>query len=265
MNIIVLLKQVVDVQLSLRVTDGALVEDGLRYVISGWDEIAIEAALQLIEEVGSGEVTLVSIGPERVKEALRKGMAMGAQKAIHINDAAFEGSDSHAFAHAFAEFLKGLDYDLILAGKQAQDTDAGLTASMLAELADLPQVTNVVKIAGAQAGKLTLHRGGDAGTEVIEMILPGVVTVNDSLTQPRFVTFRGIMKARNKPLDVLNLAGAGISADKVGVDASHTKVLRLHVPEARQTREKFAGDEAETTKQVLDLLVNESKIFGKNT
>ena len=105
MNIIVLLKQVVDVQLSLRVTDGALVEDGLRYVISGWDEIAIEAALQLIEEVGSGEVTLVSIGPERVNEALRKGMAMGAHKAIHINDEDFEGSDFYALAQAFAEFL----------------------------------------------------------------------------------------------------------------------------------------------------------------
>lgn len=265
MNIIVLLKQVVDVQLSLRVTDGALVEDGLRYVISGWDEIAIEAALLLIEEVGSGEVTLVSIGPERVNEALRKGMAMGAHKAIHINDEAFEGSDSYALAQAFAEFLKGVDYDLILAGKQAQDTDAGLTASMLAELADLPQATNVIKIAGVQAGKLTLHRGGDMGTEVIEMTLPGVVTVNDSLTVPRFVTFRGIMQARKKPLDVLDLAGAGISADKVGVDASHTKVLRLHVPEARQVRKKFVGDEAETTKQVLDLLVNEAEIFRKNT
>ena len=131
MNIIVLLKQVVDVQLSLRVTDGALVEDGLRYVISGWDEIAIEAALQLIEEVGSGEVTLVSIGPERVNEALLKGMEMGAHKAIHINDEDFEGSDSYVLAQAFAEFLKGVDYNLILAGKQAQDTDAGLTASIL--------------------------------------------------------------------------------------------------------------------------------------
>jgi electron transfer flavoprotein beta subunit len=136
---------------------------------------------------------------------------------------------------------------------------------MLAELADLPQSTNVIKIAGVQAGKLTLHRGGDTGTEVIEMTLPGVVTVNDSLTVPRFVTFRGIMQARKKPLDVLDLAGAGISADKVGVDASHTKVLRLHVPEARQVKKNFVGDEAETTKQVLDLLVNEAEIFRKNT
>ena len=264
MNIIVLLKQVVDVDLNLRVKDGALDTEGLNYVISNWDQVAVEAALQLIDTVGSGEITLVSMGPERVADALRKGMAMGAHKAIHIKDATFEGSDSFATAQALAAFLGGRDYDLILAGKQAQDTDAGLTASMLAELLDLPQATNVVKIAEAEGGKLTLHRGGDSGEEVIDMNLPGVVTVNDSLVSPRFVTLRGIMKARKKPIETLTLDGAGIAADKVGADASFTKVLRLEPPQARSAGQKFEGDEAETTKQVLELL-NEAQIFRKTT
>lgn len=262
MNIIVLLKQVVDVELNLRVKEGALVEDGLNYVISNWDEIAIEAALQILESAGSGEITLVSIGPDRVAEALRKGLAMGAHKAVHISDSSFDGSDSYAYAQAFAAFLKDRSYDLILAGKQSQDTDAGLTASMLAEFLDLPQVTNTSKIAEVATDKLTLHRNGDSGVEVLDLSLPAVMTVNDSLAEPRLASLRGIMQAKKKPLDTLDAAGAGISPDVIGNAGSKTRVERLQEPEARQAGQKFEGDEEETTKKVLDLLVNEAKIFA---
>ncbi|MBF0288179.1 MAG: electron transfer flavoprotein subunit beta/FixA family protein [SAR324 cluster bacterium] len=262
MNIIVLIKQVVDVELNIRVKDGALVEDGLNYVISSWDEIAIETALQIVESVGDGEVTLVTIGPDQAAEALRKGLAMGAHKAIHVSDAGFDGSDSFAYAKAFAKILGDRDCDLIIAGKQAQDTDAGLTAGMLAEFMDLPQATNVTKLGQIAADKLTLHRGGDNGSEVIELSLPAVLTVNDSLYEARLASLRGIMQAKKKPLETLDLAGSGVDAATVGIAGRQTVIDQLVEPEARQAGQKFEGDEEETTKQVLDLLVNEAKIFA---
>jgi len=262
LNIIVLIKQVVDVELNLRIKEGALVEDGLNYVISSWDETAIEAALQLTETTGEGEITLITIGPERAADALRKGLAMGVDKAVHVLDSAFDGSDSFAYAQGLVKVLEGRNYDLILAGKQAQDTDAGLTPSMLAEFLDLPQVGNVVKIDQVAAGKMVLHRKGDHGNEVIELTLPAVVAVNDSLNEPRLASLRGIMQAKKKPLETLDLAGVVGYAGQVVEAGRQTRINRLLEPEARQAGQKFEGSEEETTKQVIDLLVNEAKIFS---
>ena len=262
MNIIVLIKQVVDVELNLRVKNEVLVEEGLNYVISGWDEVAIEAALQMVENAGTGEITLLTIGPKRAADALRKGLAMGADKAIHVLDPAFDGSDSFAYARGLAKILAGQSYDLVLAGKQSQDTDAGLTPSMLAEFLDLPQVSNIVKIEQMTSDKLLLHRKGDHGNEVVELTLPAVVTVNDSLFEPRLASLRGIMQSKKKPMDTLDLAAIGIDANEVGKAGRHTRIVRFLEPEARKDGQKFEGNEEETTKQVLNLLVNEAKIFS---
>lgn len=269
MNIIVLIKQVVDVELNIRVKDGALNEDGLNYVISNFDEVALEAALQIIESVGDtdgspGEITLISIGPDRVTDALRKGLAMGAHKAIHVLDSAFDGSDSFAYAKGLAKAIESQvpSYDLILAGKQAQDTDAGLTAPMLAEFLDLPQVTNVVKADKIEANQLTLHRKGDHGNEVIDLTLPAVVTINDSFAEARLASLRGIMQAKKKPFETVSIADIGMDASLVGTAGSQTTIEKLMEPDARQEGQKFEGNEEETTKQVLDLLTNEAKIFA---
>ena len=252
----------VDVELNLRVLNEALVEEGLNYVISGWDEVAIEAALQMVENAGGGEVTLLTIGPQRASDALRKGLAMGADKAIHVLDPAFDGSDSFAYARGLAGILAGRSYDLVLAGKQSQDTDAGLTPSMLAEFLDLPQVSNIVKVEQIASDKLLLQRKGDHGNEVIELSLPAVVTVNDSLFEPRLASLRGIMQAKKKPMDTLDLAAIGIDANEIGIAGRHTRIVRFLEPEARKAGQKFEGNEEETTQQVLDLLVNEAKIFS---
>jgi len=262
LNIVVLIKQVVDVELNLRVMNEALVEEGLNYVISGWDEVAIEAALQIVENAGSGEITLLTIGPQRASDALRKGLAMGADKAIHALDPAFDGSDSFAYARGLAGILAGRSFDLELAGKQSQDTDAGLTPSMLAEFLDLPQVSNIVKVEQIASDKLLLQRKGDHGNEVIELSLPAVVTVNDSLFEPRLASLRGIMQAKKKPMDNLDLAAIGIDANVIGKAGRHTRIVRFLEPEARKAGQKFEGNEEETTQQVLDLLVNEAKIFS---
>lgn len=262
MNIIVLIKQVIDVELNLRIKEGALAEDGLNYVISGWDEVAIEGALQIVETVGDGEIILITIGPERAADALRKGLAMGADKAIHLLDPAFDGSDSFAYAQALAKLLSGQTYDLIMAGKQAQDTDAGLTPAMLAEFMNLPQVTNIAKVAAVNSEKMTVHRKGDHGNEVVELTLPAVISVNDSLNEPRLASLRGIMQAKKKPLDTLDLAAIDLDSCQVGTEGCQTMIARFHEPEARKAGQKFEGNEEETTRQVIDLLVNEAKIFS---
>ena len=261
MEIIVPMKQVPDVALNIKVKDGAVVEEGLSYVISSWDETALEAALQITEDVG-GEVTLLTIGPDKAAESLRKGLAMGAHKAIHVkyNDA--KQTDSFAYAKILQKVLEGRDYDLILTGKQAQDTDAGLTAPMLAEFLGLPQVTNIIRFSDVTEQNITLYRKGDHATEVLEMELPGVVTVNDSLNEPRLASMRGIMMAKKKPLEEIELDAIGVSADMSGAQGSMTEILQFDKPESRKEGKSFEGDETETVKQAMDLLVSEAKFLA---
>lgn len=261
MEIIVPMKQVPDVALNIKVKDGAVVEEGLSYVISSWDETALEAALQITEDVG-GEVTLLTIGPDKAAESLRKGLAMGAHKAIHVkyNDA--KQTDSFAYAKILQKVLEGRDYDLILTGKQAQDTDAGLTAPMLAEFLGLPQVTNIIRFSDVTEQNITLYRKGDHATEVLEMELPGVVTVNDSLNEPRLASMRGIMMAKKKPLEEIELDAIGVSADMSGAQGSMTEILQFDKPESRKEGKSFEGDETDTVKQAMDLLVSEAKFLA---
>ncbi|MBT3213157.1 MAG: electron transfer flavoprotein subunit beta/FixA family protein [Deltaproteobacteria bacterium] len=255
------MKQVPDVALNIKVKDGAVVEEGLSYVISSWDETALEAALQITEDVG-GEVTLLTIGPDKAAESLRKGLAMGAHKAIHVkyNDA--KQTDSFAYAKILQKVLEGREYDLILTGKQAQDTDAGLTAPMLAEFLGLPQVTNIIRFSDVSEQNITLYRKGDHATEVLEMELPGVVTVNDSLNEPRLASMRGIMMAKKKPLEEIELDAIGVSADMSGAQGSMTEILQFDKPESRKEGKSFEGDETETVKQAMDLLVSEAKFLA---
>ena len=255
------MKQVPDVALNIKVKDGAVVEEGLSYVISSWDETALEAALQITEDVG-GEVTLLTIGPDKAAESLRKGLAMGAHKAIHVkyNDA--KQTDSFAYAKILQKVLEGREYDLILTGKQAQDTDAGLTAPMLAEFLGLPQVTNIIRFSDVTEQNITLYRKGDHATEVLEMELPGVVTVNDSLNEPRLASMRGIMMAKKKPLEEIELDAIGVSADMSGAQGSMTEILQFDKPESRKEGKSFEGDETDTVKQAMDLLVSEAKFLA---
>jgi len=260
-EIIVPIKQVPDVALNIKVKDGAVVEEGLSYVISSWDETALEAALQITEDVG-GEVTLLTIGPEKAAESLRKGLAMGAHKAIHVKYKEAKQTDSFAYAKILQKVLEGREYDLILTGKQAQDTDAGLTASMLAEFLGLPQVTNIIRFSDVSEQNITLYRKGDHATEVLEMELPGVVTVNDSLNDPRLASMRGIMMAKKKPLEEIELDEIGVSVEMSGAQGSMTEVLQYDKPESRKEGKSFEGDETETVKQAMELLVSEAKFLA---
>lgn len=261
MNILVPIKSVMDVDLNIRVKDGKVVEDGMNYILSKWDENAIEAALVLKEKHG-GEVTAVSIGPERAAEALRKALAMGVDKAIHVNDPAADGSDSFGYARILAAVAKKAAYDLVLTGKQSQDTDMGGTGPMLAALLDWPVVANAIGIEAPAANKLTVDRQGHAGREVLEVTLPAVLTANDSLNEPRLASLRGIMQAKKKPFDALKLGDLGVNPSDVGATGARIVVAEFMSPKGRAAGKKFEGDAEEITKKVVDLLANEAKIFA---
>ena len=261
MNIVVPVKSVVDVELNIRVRDGKIVEDGLNYILSKWDENALEAALAL-KEANGGEVTAVTIGPERAGEALRKALAMGADKGVHVNDPAAQGSDAAGLARILAKVIQRGPFDLVITGRQAQDTDMGATGAALAELLGVPLCVNVIHIEPKAGATLSLKRKGDVGAEVIEVKLPAVLTANDSLNEPRLASLRGIMQAKKKPMEVLTLAALGIDPGQVGAAGAGIEIVEFSPPPQRAAGQKFEGDPEEITRKVVELLANEAKIFA---
>jgi electron transfer flavoprotein beta subunit len=259
-KILTTVKKVVDVELTIRVQDGAMVEDGLQYVINAWDENAVEAAVQLKENNGA-ETTLVSIGGGDNTDMIRKCYAMGIEKGIHVEDPALDRADSAVFAKVLKKVFESGDYDLILTGKQAQDTDNGQAGIMLAEYLGLPCVSNVVNIEVMDDSHVKVARLGDAGTEILELALPAVITVSDSINEPRLPQMRGIMMAKKKPIEQMDLSALGISVEDVGGNTPASEVVAFEASQARAAGQKFEGDPAEITAKVVGLLANEANVL----
>ena len=261
MKILTTVKKVVDVELNINVDNGAIIEDGLQYVMNAWDENAVEASVQLKENNGA-ETTLVSIGSgEDNTKIIRKGFAMGIDNAIQIDDPALAGADSFVFAKVLQKVYEREIYDLVICGKQAQDTDSGQTGIMLAEYLGLPCASNVIAIEVIDDQHIKVSRLGDAGTEIVELELPAVVTVSDSINEPRLPGMRGIMMAKKKKIQVLDLAALGTSLDEVGGADRKSEIVEFISPEKRKAGQKFEGDAAEVTARVVGLLANEAKVL----
>ena len=261
MKILTSVKKVVDVELNIHVDGGAIKEDGLQYVMNAWDENAVEAAVQLKESAGA-ETTLVHIGSgdDNVK-IIRKAFAMGMDNAVQVEDAAITGGDSYVYAKILQAVAAQGEYDLIITGKQAQDTDAGQTGIILAELMDIPCVSNVIQIEAKDDANITVSRLGDSGTEVMDVALPAVVTVSDSINEPRLPAMRAIMMAKKKKIQSLDLSALGTSFDEVGGNALTSDVAEYMPIESRAAGQKFEGDPAEITAQVVGLLASDAKVF----
>ena len=260
MKILTTAKKVVDVELTIHVENGAIVEDGLQYVINAWDENAVEAAVQLKENNGA-ETTLVSIGIGDNTDMIRKCYAMGIDNGIHIDDPALDKADSFVYAKVLQKVYEAGEYDLVITGKQAQDTDSGQTGIMLAEVLGIACVSNVIAIEVIDDQNIKVSRLGDAGTEMVEVALPAVVTVSDSINEPRLPAMRGIMMAKKKKIQVMDLAGLGTSYDEVGGGSLTSEVIEFMESETRQAGQKFEGDAAEITAKVVSLLADEAKVF----
>jgi electron transfer flavoprotein beta subunit len=260
MNAIVCLKEVPDTETRIQVQDGQIVEKGIQYVVNPYDEFALEEALSWQEKLG-GKVTLLSLGPERARESILKGLAMGADEVYHLSDEAFQGGDAYATAKALAAAISKLgDYDVIFCGKQAVDTDNAAVGIMLAEMLDLPQVSVVSKLDIAD-GKARAERDIEGGKEVVELSLPAVITAQKGLNEPRYPSFRGIRQARKKPFTQWSVADVGLDAADVGAAGAKSEVVEVLPPPERPPGRVIPGEPAEAVKEVVRLLREEAKVI----
>jgi electron transfer flavoprotein beta subunit len=224
MNIVVCVKQVPDTaaERTLRPGDGTLDRQTPDGLINELDEYAIEEGLQLAEAHG-GEVTIVSMGPDKAADSIRKALSMGADKAVHLVDDALAGSDTLATSYALSEVLRQSGFDLVICGSESTDARTGMLPAMLAERLGVPQLTlaSSVEIDGTS---VTIRRVSDEWYEVVTAQLPAVVSVLEKINEPRYPSFKGIMAAKKKPVQALTLADAGIDPALVGLANSATQV-----------------------------------------
>lgn len=263
MNVIVCIKQVPDTEAPIRINpDGqGIDESGLNLVMNYYDEHATEAGLRLREQFG-GTVTLVAVGPERSREALRTGLAMGADDAILVADRALDGADHLSIARVLAAVIRPLPHDVVVCGKLSTDDNAAVVGPALAEFLDLPQATAIAVLQMDSAGKVaTVHREVEGGMEVLDVPLPAVLTVERSLNEPRYPSLPGIMKAKRKEIGVRSLADLDLGAETVGRDAALTRLQRLDPPPKRQPGRSVDGDAEEAVAAILAFLRNEAKVL----
>jgi len=262
MKIIVLLKQVPDTETKVQVKPGetSISTDGVTFVINPYDEYAIEEALRIKEKKGAGEVTLVSLGWDKSAESLRTGLAMGADKAVHLNDPAFLGGDAASTALALAKAIKKMQFDLILCGKQAIDYDNHQVGVRVAELLGIPHVAVVTKLE-LQDGKALAHREIEGGSEVVETPLPAVITCQKGLNEPRYASLKGIMQAKKKPLEAKKPADIDAAPNEVGKAGAKSTVLTMTMPPERAAGRVVEGEPEVAAKEVVKLLREEAKVI----
>jgi electron transfer flavoprotein beta subunit len=224
MNIVVCLKQVPDtaVERTLRAEDGTLDRLSADGLINELDEYAIEEGLRIAEAHG-GEVTIVSMGPEKASESIRKALSMGADKAVHLSDEALAGSDALATSLALAAVVGQIGFDLVICGSESTDARTGVLPAMLAERLGVPQLTLASKV-DISGSDVTIRRVTEDGSEVVTGSLPAVLSVVEKINEPRYPSFKGIMAAKKKPVQTLSLAGIGVDGGSVGLSGSATRV-----------------------------------------
>ncbi|WP_053641664.1 MULTISPECIES: electron transfer flavoprotein subunit beta/FixA family protein [unclassified Streptomyces] len=223
--------------------------DGL---LSELDEYAVEQALQIAEEADDAEVTVVTVGPDDAKDALRKALSMGADKAVHVNDDDIHGSDVFATSAILAKALEKTGFDLVVCGMASTDGAMGVLPALLAERLSLPQVTLLSEVS-VEDGTVKGRRDGDAATELLEAPLPAVVSVTDQSGEARYPSFKGIMAAKKKPVEELDLDDLGVDADEVGLAGSWTLVDSA-TPRPARTQGTIVTDEGDGGKQLAAFL-----------
>ena len=251
MDIVVCLKQVPDTESQIKIAgDGKSIDTGdIKWVMNPYDEFGVEEALRLKEKFG-GEVTVVSAGPARVVESLRTALAMGADKAVHIE--VDEDPDALTTAELLAAAVKELSYDLVFCGQRAVDNDQAQVGSALAELLGIPQVSLVTKAEVAEdASKVTANRPIEGQTLIIEASLPALLTAQKGLNEPRYASLPGIMKAKKKPMDKKDPGALGVSL------GSKVEVLAITPPPERAAGKIIDGETAEEKAVELVRLLHE--------
>lgn len=249
MNVIVCIKRVPDTETRIRVDSSGRGIDsaGVKYIVSPYDEFAIEAGLRLVEAAGTGEVTVVTLGDASSAETLRSALAMGAHRAILLKGEVTQ--DGLATARALAAELEGLEADLVLLGVKAADDDQQQVGPMLATLLGRPCATAVSNFELAD-GVVTAHREVEGGSEVLRLPLPAVLTITKGAFEPRYASLKGIMAAKKKPLEEKDARST----------PSRLKVVSLDSPPAREAG-RFVGQGPDAVPELVRRLREEAGVL----
>ncbi|MCL5774077.1 MAG: electron transfer flavoprotein subunit beta/FixA family protein [Firmicutes bacterium] len=263
MKIIVCIKQVPDTEAQIKInSDGSgIVAEGIKWVLNPYDEFAVEEAIRVKERLKEGEVTVITLGSQQAKEALRACLAMGADKAVHLADEAFTGADSGATALILSLAIKNMEYDIILCGKQAVDGDMAQVGSSLAEFLDMPFVSNITKLEiSADKKSAKVQRETEGASEIIESTLPAVFSAQKGLNEPRYASLMGIMQAKKKEIKEIKAQDLGIEKETVK-QMSKMHLLKFSPPTQRPPGRMIQGEPRDTAIELVKLLHEEAKVI----
>jgi electron transfer flavoprotein beta subunit len=262
-NILVCVKQVIDTGAALSIKEGQVDSEGLPRVLNPYDEFAVEEAVRIRESSPDNTtVTLISLGPDKFKDTLRKGLAMGADRAVHLLDAAFEGLDGLGVATALSKVIGTLEYDLILCGRQAVDDDMAQVGPAIAVLLGIPFVTVVTDLKlSDDRQKAEVTRQIEGGSEILEAPLPLLITCQKGLNEPRLPSLKGIMAAKKKEITVLDAAAIDFDVNVMGATANRVRETALDLPPTRKKGIILEGTSGEICSQLVKVLRDEAKVI----
>jgi electron transfer flavoprotein beta subunit len=264
MKMLVLVKQVPDTATQVRVGSDprGIDQTGITWIVSPYDEFALEEALRIKERRGQGpadEVVVVTLGPERAKEALRSCLAMGADRAIHVNDPVFEGADTLTAARALAAVVRLETPQLVLTGRQAIDDDIGATGAQVAEILGWPCLSWIMEEAvSPDATRIRVGRQVEGGLEVFDVPLPCVVSAQKGMNEPRYPTLKGIMGAKKK--EIKELKAADLQAGGWTGAAVALEVVALEALPPRPPGRILTGDPKEMARELVRALREDVKV-----
>lgn len=254
MNVTICVKQIPDPNQNYEMVDGRLKRDVAQSVLDPGDEFGVEAGLRLAEASG-GEVTVVSMGPAKAMEAIRRALSMGATNGVLVSDDALQGADALATAKVLAAAIKRNPFDLVICGVESTDGYTGVVPGMIAELLGVPQAT-FVKHLEVDGQSLKIQRQTAAGYDVVTCPLPAVITVTAGVNEPRYPTFKGIMQAKSKPVEELKVADLGLSAD----DVKATQTVAAINPAPARGAGEIIEDDGSGAARIADFL-KEAKVI----
>ncbi|RKY37063.1 MAG: electron transfer flavoprotein subunit beta [Candidatus Omnitrophota bacterium] len=257
MKIIVCIKQVPETtNVKIDSEKGTLIREGVDSIINPFDMYAIEEGLRIKERLGEGEVIVISMGPPQADQALREAISMGADSAVLITDRKLAGSDTWATSYTLSKAIQKIgNYSLVLCGKQAIDGDTAQVGPGISSWLDIPQVTYVKKIRQISKDKAVVERMTEEGFDVIETPLPALFTVVKEINEPRLPSLKGKLRARKVEIPVWGVNELGLEEEKIGLDGSPTRVVKIFTPPPREKGMILEGE----PQKVVDSLVEKLK------
>ena len=259
MRIICPVKRVPDTAADKKLSDDLTVDrDAVEVVLNANDEWSIEEAMRIKESRADVEVIALCMGPEQAQQTVRKALSYGLDGAIQVTDAALSGSDATATARALAAAIRDQPFDLVIMGNQSSDARTMLLPAMLAEELDVPALTYCKRLALGDDGSVEADRETSGGHQTVRSTLPAVVSVVEAINEPRYPSFKGIMAAKKKPLEVKDLAALGLDASQVGFEGSATEILEATPRPPKESGRKVEDDGSGTVgaQAVADFLAS---------